>query len=107
MEAYSPIFPDKIKAVNGKLVRIRGYVIPYDESQVAVALSANPYASCFFCGKASPASILTLSFAKPGKLYKVDAYRTFEGRMRLNYDDPDEFYFVLDDAREVKVPSGR
>jgi len=101
MEAYAPIYPETIKQLSGKLVRIKGYVIPYDESQEAVALSANNYASCFFCGKASAASILTLRFAKPGKRYKVDAYRTFEGRLRLNYADPDEFYYVLDQAKEL------
>lgn len=100
-EAYAPIYPEVIKQLNGKVVQIKGYVIPYDESQEAVALSANPYASCFFCGKASAASILTLRFAKPGKRYKVDAYRTFVGRLRLNYDDPDEFYYVLDEAKQL------
>ncbi|MEM6770352.1 MAG: DUF3299 domain-containing protein [Bacteroidota bacterium] len=101
VEAYAPKFPEVLERLNGELVEIKGYVIPYDESQEAVALSANPYAACFFCGKASPASILTLRFAKPGKRYKVDAYLSFRGRLRLNYDDPDEFYFVLDDAVEL------
>ncbi|MEO0733518.1 MAG: hypothetical protein AAFZ52_11825 [Bacteroidota bacterium] len=100
MEVYAPIFPDTLKSLSGKLVSIRGYIIPFDDSQETVALSANPYAACFFCGKASPASVLTLRFAKPGKQYQLDARRTFTGRLRLNYDDPEEFYYVLDDARE-------
>jgi len=101
MEVYAPIFPDTIKNLAGKLVRIRGYIIPFDDDQATVALSANPYAACFFCGKASPASVLTLRFAGRGKRYKLDAHRTFKGKLRLNYDDPDEFYYVLDEAREL------
>lgn len=101
IETSAPVFSSVLQQLNGKLVQIQGYVIPYDENQSVVALSANPYAACFFCGKASPASVLTLRFAKPGKRYKVDAYHTFEGRLRLNYSKTDDFYFILEEAREV------
>lgn len=101
MEVYAPVYTDTLRQLHGKFVSIRGYVIPYEEDQATVALSANPYASCFFCGKASPASVLTLRLGKRGKRYKLDARRTFKGHLKLNYDDPEEFYYILDQAKEL------
>ncbi len=100
MEVYAPVFPDTLKNLNGRLVSIRGYVIPFEEEQTSVALSAFPFAACFFCGKASPASVMTVTFDQPGKRYKIDARRTFTGKLRLNYDDPEQFYYVLEAAAE-------
>ena len=99
MEMLSPVFTDTLKKLNGKLIEIEGYVIPFDESTSIVALSANPYASCFFCGKASPASVMTLKIAYPGKRFKTDEFLRFVGRLRLNFNDPQEFYYVLEKAR--------
>ncbi|MBC6995131.1 hypothetical protein QWY85_05375 [Neolewinella lacunae] len=100
MEVYAPVFPDTLKNLNGRLVSIRGYVIPFEEEQTSVALSAFPFAACFFCGKASPASVMTVTFDQPGKRYKIDARRNFSGKLRLNYDDPEQFYYVLEAAAE-------
>jgi hypothetical protein len=99
MEMLSPIFTDTIKKLNGKLIEIEGYVIPFDEDITIFALSANPYASCFFCGKASPASVMTLKMAFAGKRFKTDEFLKFVGRLRLNFNDPQEFYYVLEKAK--------
>lgn len=100
-EIYAPLFTKEIQALNGKEVVIEGYVIPLDEDTGLVALSANPYASCFFCGKASPASILSLYLKKNNNRYKIDDYRSFKGTLYLNDDDPNEFYYILRDAEEA------
>ncbi|MEO0725822.1 MAG: hypothetical protein AAFZ63_14870, partial [Bacteroidota bacterium] len=65
MEMYAPIFSDKLKALDGQLIEITGYVIPVVDDGREIALSANPYAACFFCGKASPASVMSVQFDKP------------------------------------------
>ena len=98
MELYSPIFPDRLKKLDGRLVEITGYVIPVVEDGSEVALSANPYAACFFCGKASPASVMSIMFTKPQRRLRTDDYKTIIGRMRLNYDDPNQFYYILEQA---------
>ncbi len=96
VEMYAPIFPEALKALDGKEVVVEGFVIPFDEDISAmVALSANPYASCFFCGKASPASVMSVYFKNKGKRYKIDDYRIFTGTLQLNYNDPNEFYYIL------------
>lgn len=100
MEVYVPVFPESIKALNGKQVIIEGYIIPLDEKQELLVLSANPYASCFFCGQGNPASVMSLYLKKKRKRYKIDDFKKFSGTLHLNYDDPNEFYYILRDAEE-------
>jgi hypothetical protein len=100
-EMLSPVFTDDIKKLDGKLVQVEGYVIPVDEKGRYVALSANPYAACFFCGKAGPASVMTIKFKKKNKDYNTDDYKHFKGRLQLNYNDVNEFYYVLNDSEEI------
>lgn len=96
-----PIFPPAIKAYNGKIVEIDGFVIPMDKTGKTVALSAYALAECFFCGKASPASVMTVVFKKPNKKYKTDQIATFRGKLRLNENDPKELFYVLEEAYEI------
>ncbi|MEM1321417.1 MAG: DUF3299 domain-containing protein [Bacteroidota bacterium] len=98
MELYAPVFTEAVKALDGKEVRIKGYIIPIDDKGELLALSANPYASCFFCGQASPASVISVYLKNKGERYKLDELKEFRGVLNLNYDDPDQFYYVLKDA---------
>ena len=100
-EMYAPVFTEALKSLDGKEVTIKGYVMPIDVEGDLKALSANPYASCFFCGKASPASVMSL-YLKKDKTYKLDAFKKFRGKLRLNYNDPNEFYYILENAVAVK-----
>ncbi len=102
MEMYAPVFPEAVKALNGKEVIIEGFVIPFDEEGEFLSLSYNPYASCFFCGKASPASVISMYLKDKRKRYKMDDFKKFKGTLHLNHDDPDEFYYILRNAKEVK-----
>lgn len=101
MEMFAPVFSEALKAINGKEVMIEGFVIPFDETGELLALSANPFASCFFCGKASPASVISM-YLKNKRVYKMDDFRKFRGVLKLNYDDPKEYYYILKDAEPVK-----
>ncbi|MEM7574030.1 MAG: hypothetical protein AAF433_14075 [Bacteroidota bacterium] len=100
MEIYAPVFPSSIQALDGKEVVIEGFVIPFDAEEELLSLSANPYASCFFCGQASPASVISMYLKNKRKRYKVDDFKKFRGTLHLNYDDPKEFYYILRDAEE-------
>ena len=101
MEAPAPQFRQMQKDLDGKEVIIKGFVIPIDELGITLALSKYPFANCFFCGKASPASVMGLYPKKIGKRYKIDDFISFRGTLHLNYDDPYEFFYVLKDAREI------
>ncbi|MEL6254428.1 MAG: DUF3299 domain-containing protein [Bacteroidota bacterium] len=99
LSMYTPLFSDRVKALDGKEVIIEGYVIPMIEGLNEIALSANPYAACFFCGQAGPASVMSVFLKEDARKFKLDDIKKFRGRLKLNYDNPDEFYYLLQDAR--------
>lgn len=96
-----PKFTPGIKGLDGKQVEISGFVIPVDKTGATVALSANPYASCYFCGGGSPASIMTIKLKKKNTNYEIDEYKKFRGRLRLNATDINEIYYILEGAEEI------
>ena len=102
MVANAPVFGPEQMALDGKVVKITGYVIPYDEEENYLSLSANPYASCFFCGNASPASVMSMYLKDDNKSYRIDDFKTFKGTLYLNADDPDEFIYYLKNVEEVR-----
>lgn len=93
-----PIFTKQIQALNGKMIEVEGYVIPFDKTGSEVALSANPYAACFFCGKAGPASIMIVKLKTKNTKLRTDMFKTFRGKLKLNATDPEEFYYILEDG---------
>ena len=93
-----PIFSEAVKQLEGKMISIEGYAIPLDPSGNQLVLSANPYSACFFCGKASPASIMSVLFTKAQKGLKTDDYITVTGRLQLNSTDTSQPYYTLEHA---------
>jgi hypothetical protein len=94
-----PLFTDELRKIEGKLVQVEGYAIPLDPSGNQITLSANPFSACFFCGKAGPASIMTVLFEKPQKGLRTDDYIHLTGRMRFNAFDPSQPYYTLEHAQ--------
>ncbi len=97
LEYLFPVFGSKVKQLEGKKIRIRGYVIPVDPQGRLLVLSAHPMASCFFCGGAGPASILQLKMS-PSRRFRVDEIRTMTGTLRLNPDNVDELNYIMENA---------
>jgi hypothetical protein len=97
-----PKFTEQLKKLEGKIVEVVGFVVPVDKNGAYVALSANPYASCYFCGRGSPASVMTVRLKKPDNGYNIDDYTTFRGKLKLNATDVTEFYYILESSEEVK-----
>jgi len=101
MKVNAPVFSEAVKELDKQEIIIEGFVIPLDAAGDRLALSLNPYAACFFCGKASPASVISLYLKNKGKKrYKIDEFVEFRGVLYLNRDDPNEFYYILREARE-------
>lgn len=92
---WCPEFGSIMKSLEGKTVALKGYILPLDGG--FFVLSMNPMASCFFCGGSGPQSIVDLKFKGP-RAFKMDEHLTFKGRLRLNKDNIEELFYVLDDA---------
>lgn len=96
---YYPDFSKEVSALNGKTVRIKGYVIPVDVASDYYVLSANPYASCFFCGNAGPESIIELQLTTNDNRFSMDEIVTFTGVLKLNWDDLEHCNYILQNAK--------
>lgn len=103
-EVPFPIFSEALKELAGELVQIKGYVIPLQETGDAEVtfLSAFPYTQCFFCGAAGPESVVDVLAKTPIGELKMDAKRSFRGRLRLNAEDLEYLNYILDDAELVE-----
>lgn len=94
------IFGPSVKAVENKEVTITGYMLPMDAGGGLYALSAFPFAACFFCGGGGKDSVMELWLAAPRR-YEIDDRVTFRGILRTNQNEYGLSY-VLENAVEVK-----
>lgn len=99
-----PVFSDKVKALEGKEVIMKGYVIPVEgyKSHKEFILSAFPYNMCFFCGGAGPETVMEVIATDPVK-YQADAIY-LKGKLQLNADDINRLMYFLEDAVLVDEP---
>lgn len=97
-----PVFSEEIKALNGKEVTVKGFVIPVEgyKSHKEFIFSAFPYSMCFFCGGAGPESVMEV-LASEAVEYSAEAI-TLRGKLKLNSDDVNKLMYELTDARLVK-----
>lgn len=97
-----PTFGQKLQALDGQKVKIKGHYIPAElEDPKGIILSKFPYAACFFCGGAGLESVVEVHFSEPPKHYKPDEVVTVEGTLRLNRNDFEHLVFILNDAKRM------
>ena len=95
---WYPTFSESVLALDGQDVAITGYVIPVDYESNYYILSANPYASCFFCGNAGPETVVELELKSDDHYFTTDQRLGFKGRLKLNKDDLYKMNYILEDA---------
>jgi hypothetical protein len=97
-----PVFSEKIHALDGKQVTVKGFVIPVEgyKSHKEFIFSAFPYSMCFFCGGAGPESVMEVEASEPVE-YTAESI-TITGILRLNTDDVNKLMYALTEARLVK-----
>lgn len=95
-----PIVNSELKAKNKKKIVMSGFIVPIDN--VSYALSKNVFASCFFCGKAGPETIMGIKFRGSTPRLKTDQYVTLEGNFRYNDNDVNDWIYHIEDAVIVK-----
>lgn len=94
-----PVFDKELLALEGEEIIITGYVMPLDKEADYYCLSANSYARCYFCGGAGQETIMTLNFINKDLDFNLDEFITVKGKLRLNADDFEEMFLILDDAQ--------
>ena len=93
-----PVYSKEVKAMEGKEITIRGYIIPTDgyKSTSAFILSAFPYNMCFFCGGAGPETVIEVVCKTPIP-YSADPV-TLKGTLQLNGGDVNTLLYTLKNA---------
>lgn len=101
-EISYPVFGDKAQQLNGKVITVEGYMIPYEVylGPKYFILSSLPIAACFFCGGAGPETVMEVFTTHSIEL--TDETIKVRGRLELNPDDPDRMMYILKDAKLVK-----
>lgn len=96
-----PIFGNDVKALDGKWITLRGYVIPTDgfKSHKEFVFSAFPYNMCFFCGAAGPETVIEVLASEPIKYSSEAIY--IKGILVLNDKDPNKLMYGIKNAVKV------
>ena len=97
-----PVFSDRVKALEGKVVEVKGYIIPVEgyKSHKEFIFSAFPYNMCFFCGGAGPETVMEVESRDPVE-YTAEQV-ILKGKLTLNDDDVNRLMYLITDAVLVK-----
>jgi tetratricopeptide (TPR) repeat protein len=98
---FRPSFAAHLRELDGKRVVLHGFVQPTGDGidQIAVLLIEYPV-GCWFCEVPEPTGILLVE-PPAGKTVKLTRELVrVEGRIKLNFTDPEEFLYTI---REAKV----
>lgn len=100
-EIEYPVFETKVKSLDGKVIRLSGYMIPIDElmGHKYFVLSAYPFNMCFFCGMAGPESVIEIYSDK--EIDFTSDKITIEGKLELNADDASHLMYILRNAKQI------
>lgn len=101
MNMAPPSYSKEVRALEGKEIIIRGYVIPMDFGDDYLVISANPFATCFFCGGAGPETVMEVYLSEPREFSK-DEQVTVRGILKLNRGEVEHLTYMLRDAKVVK-----
>jgi hypothetical protein len=98
-----PVFSEDIKAMEGKDVEVRGYIIPVEgyKSHKEFIFSAFPYSMCFFCGGAGPETVMDV-YAKNPVEYTAEQV-VLRGKLELNATDINRLMYSIHDAEVVEA----
>jgi hypothetical protein len=96
-----PVFGKEVKALEGKEITVKGYIIPTDgyKSQKEFVFSAFPYNMCFFCGGAGPETVMEISSKQPIQYTSEPVY--LKGILKLNGADVNRLIYSLDKAEKL------
>ena len=97
-----PIFHEDVKALEGKKLQVKGYIIPVEgyKGHKEFIFSAFPYNMCFFCGGAGPETVMEVEAIEPVQFTAEQII--IEGVLQLNEDDINRLMYKLVDVKQIK-----
>lgn len=97
-EFDKPLFNKEVRALDGKIVVLPGYMVPFENGMKGThfMLSSLPLNACFFCGVGGPESVVEVFLTEP--VSYTDKPIEVKGKLVLNDSDPDRMTYVLENA---------
>ena len=97
-EYEKPVFSEAVKKMEGKEITIPGYIIPFEgiTKSKEFMFSSLPLNACFFCGVGGPETVVQVRMAKP--IGYEDKPMEIRGRLKLNANNPEEHFYILEAA---------
>lgn len=107
-DLYVPVFSENIKAIQGELVEVDGFIIPFEGmfKPEQLILSALPISECFFCGSGGPETVMEITMKKGEKVKYTTKRVKIRGKLVLNRDNPDKLMYQLEEAKYVGYADG-
>ena len=98
-----PAFTPAVKALDGQIVTIKGYIFPLDGDEKQKQFLIGPFpVSCPFHYHVGPALIVEVNAAAHPVKFSYDPV-IIRGRMEIVHDDPEfSTFYRLHDAQEIK-----
>ncbi|HEX2545655.1 MAG TPA: DUF3299 domain-containing protein [Ramlibacter sp.] len=97
-----PDFPAGLKPLNGKLVKVQGYILPLEAGQAHRRFLLSAWSpSCPFCLTAGPEVMVEVKARTPVR-HSLDPV-VVQGRLALLNDDPSGMFFRLEDAEPATL----
>jgi hypothetical protein len=102
-EYDKPVFSAATKALNGKVVTLPGYMVPFEKGLKGskFMFTALPLNACYFCGVGGPESVV---YTKAPVSYHEKPVE-ISGILKLNDTDPDKMFYIIEQA-EILGPVG-
>lgn len=98
-EFEKPIFSNEVKALEGKVVSLPGYIVPFTSGIVKTnqfILTSLPLNACFFCGVGGPETVVEIILKNP--IPYTEKLVEIKGTLRLNSTNPDKMIYRLEQA---------
>jgi hypothetical protein len=95
---FVPQFNAEIKALEGKKLTIKGFIIPLQETTTTTyfMLSYFPFSNCYFCGQAGPETVIEVKADKPFTYTEKPVM--VSGTLKLNRDDEEHLFYILENT---------
>ncbi|MDN5205272.1 hypothetical protein QQ008_28065 [Fulvivirgaceae bacterium BMA10] len=93
-----PVFSKEVINLEKKEITLPGYIVPFEgttESKTFL-FSALPLNACFFCGVGGPESVIEIHMESP--IRYVENAVEMKGILKLNKDNPDQHFYILENA---------
>jgi hypothetical protein len=97
-EYEKPVFSAAAKSLNGKVVSLPGYIVPFEGGMKNnhLMLSSLPLNACFFCGVGGPETVIEVYLRK--EISYTEKPVEIQGTLKLNDKDPDKMIYILENA---------